>query len=164
MPSRFCLLNSGQRGIDMKKGNLIVAGIFTALSLFVIIMAFQLPPAKNGVPGPGYWPIMISIVMLVSAITIGINALSAKEDAPLILGGSNHVRVYISMGCLVAYLLGMYYIGFCVSTFVMLYGFITWFGKYKWYSRILTAFSITTIVYTVFQFILKVPFRFGILF
>jgi hypothetical protein len=148
----------------MKKGNLIVAGVFTALSLLVISMAFQLPQGKNGVPGPGYWPILIGIVMLVAAITVGIQAIVKSDDTPLFLGSSDHIRVYISMICLVAYLTGMYYIGFCVSTFVMLYGFITWFSKYRWYFRVLTAFLITTIVYTVFQYVLHVPFRFGILF
>jgi putative tricarboxylic transport membrane protein len=148
----------------MKKGNLIVAGIFTTLSLFIIIMAFKLPAAKNGVPGPGYWPIMIALVMLVASITVGIQALASKDDTPLFLAGSDHIRVYISMGALVVYLVGIYYIGFCVSTFIMLYGFITWFGNYRWYFRLVTAFAITAIVYTVFQFVLHVPFRFGILF
>lgn len=148
----------------MKKGKLILAGIFTALSLFIIIIALQLPPSKNGVPGPGTWPVIISIIMLISAITVGIKALVSDEQTPLDLSSENHVRVYISMGCLVLYLLGMFYIGFGVATFVMLYGFITWFGKYKWYTRILSALAISSTVYIVFRFVLKVPFRFGILF
>ncbi|MBK5246357.1 MAG: tripartite tricarboxylate transporter TctB family protein [Peptostreptococcaceae bacterium] len=148
----------------MKKGNLIFAGVFSALAIFIMYFAMQLPKARNGVPGPGYWPILISVVMLVAAITVGIKAFTTKDDTPLVLGASDHIRVYIAMGLLIVYLLGMYYIGFGIATFVMLYGFITWFGKYTWFFRALMAFAITAVVYSVFVYVLKVPFRFGILF
>ncbi|MDY0287880.1 MAG: tripartite tricarboxylate transporter TctB family protein [Sphaerochaeta sp.] len=148
----------------MKKGNLIFAGAFSALAIFIIYFAMQLPKARGGVPGPGYWPIMISIIMLVAAVTVGIQAFTKEDDTPLELSTSDHKRVYLAMGLLVVYLLGMYYIGFGIATFIMLYGFITWFGKYAWIFRIIMALAITAVVYSVFVYVLKVPFRFGILF
>ncbi|MBI9094038.1 MAG: tripartite tricarboxylate transporter TctB family protein [Sphaerochaeta sp.] len=148
----------------MKKGNLIIASIFSVLAIGIIFLAMQLPNAKNGVPGPGYWPILISVIMLVAAITVGIHAFSKHDATPLVLGTPDQVRVYLSMGLLVVYLLGMYYIGFGIATFLMLYGFITWFGKYTWVFRVFMAFAITAVVYSVFVYVLKVPFRFGILF
>ncbi len=148
----------------MKNGKLILAGIFIALSLFIITFALQLAPSKNGVPGPGVWPILISMVMLLSAVTVGIQAYKDKNNSLLNIAGKDQVRVYMSMIYLVIYLIGMTFIGFAVSTFVMLYGFITWFGNYKWYFRAISAFCITAVVYCVFQYVLKVPFRFGMLF
>ncbi|MFT6925491.1 MAG: putative tricarboxylic transport membrane protein [Psychromonas sp.] len=148
----------------MRKAKLILAAVFIALSLFIITFSLQLPPSKNGVPGPGTWPILISIIMLFSAITVGIKAFNENGETPLDIVGNDQVRVYIAMISLVIYLAGMNFIGFVVSTFVMLYGFITWFGSYKWYFRVISAFVITAVVYCVFQYVLKVPFRFGILF
>lgn len=124
----------------------------------------QFPKARSGVPGPGDWPILISAVMLIAAITVGIQAFAKKDTTSLDITGADQLRVYLTMGILIVYLLGMYFIGFGIATFIMLYSFITWFGKYKWIFRILMAFAITTMVYSVFLFVLKVPFRFGILF
>jgi len=74
------------------------------------------------------------------------------------------LRVYLSFGVLVVYLAGMYWIGFAVSTFLMLYIFISWFSSFRWQSRLLSAVAITAVVYGVFHYLLKVPFRFGFLF
>jgi putative tricarboxylic transport membrane protein len=148
----------------MRKGKLILASIFVALSLFTITFALQLPASRNGVPGPGTWPILISIIMLLSAMAIGIKAFIEKDTVSLNMAGKDQIRVYISMASLVLYLLSMVFIGFAISTFVMLYSFITWFGNYKWYFRVTCSLIITAVVYCIFHYVLKVPFRFGLLF
>ncbi|MBK5201335.1 MAG: tripartite tricarboxylate transporter TctB family protein [Spirochaetaceae bacterium] len=148
----------------MKKGNIITGILFSIFSIFVILMSLQLPPSKNGVPGPSTWPIAISLIMLLAAMTVLINAIKSTDEESLILNTIDHYRVYISMGILILYLLGMYYIGFCVASFFMLYAFFTWFGEYKLIKRILIATIIVAIVFFLFTKILHVPFRFGILF
>jgi putative tricarboxylic transport membrane protein len=128
-------------------------------------MSLQLPASKNGVPGPGTWPIAIAILMLAAAITVLINAIRSKGDEEsLVLNTIDHYRVYISMGILILYLIAMYYIGFCVGSFLMLYAFITWFGDYKLIKRIIISAVVVAFVYLVFTRVLHVPFRFGILF
>ena len=148
----------------MRKGKLVLAGVFITLSLFIIAFALDLPASIKGVPGPGTWPILISLIMLFSAITVAIKSFNDKDKKPLGIAGKEQVRVYLSMISLVIYLIAMTFIGFAVSTFVMLYGFITWFSSYKWYFRVISAFAITAVIYCVFHYVLKVPFRFGVLF
>ncbi|MEJ6078326.1 tripartite tricarboxylate transporter TctB family protein [Vibrio sp. 1-Bac 57] len=148
----------------MRKGKLVLAGVFITLSLFIIAFALELPASRKGVPGPGTWPILISLIMLFSAITVAIKSFNDKDKKPLGIAGKEQVRVYLSMISLVIYLIAMTFIGFAVSTFVMLYGFITWFSSYKWYFRVISSFAITAVIYCVFHYVLKVPFRFGVLF
>ncbi len=148
----------------MKKGNIITGILFSVFAIFVIMMAMQLPSSKNGVPGPGTWPIAIAVIMLLAALTVLINALRGNDEESLVLNTIDHFRVYISMGILVLYLVAMYYIGFCIASFSMLYAFITWFGDYKLIKRIAIAAIVVAFVYLVFTRILHVPFRFGILF
>lgn len=148
----------------MRKGKLVLAGVFITLSLFIIAFALDLPASRKGVPGPGTWPILISLIMLFSAITVAIKSFNDKDKKPLGIAGKEQIRVYISMASLVIYLIAMTFIGFAVSTFVMLYGFITWFSSYKWYFRVISSFAITAVIYCVFHYVLKVPFRFGVLF
>lgn len=156
---RGCLLMR----IVMKKANLIVSALFFVFSIFALYASLQLPPSKNGVPGPGAWPLIISVVMLLSSLALAIKTLFSKDKSTLVLRGADNRRVYLTMLLLIAYLAGMYYIGFVVMTFIMLFGFFTWFGSYKWYTRIMISLPLTIIVYSVFRFILKVPFRFGLL-
>jgi putative tricarboxylic transport membrane protein len=148
----------------MRYGKLFISVAFMALSMFTIYFANQLPDSRGGVPGPGLWPILVSAIMFVAAFIVGITALKEKTSQSVELTGSDQVRVYITMLALFGYFIAMNAIGFVVSTIVMLYGFITWFSTYKLIQRILFAVIITAIVYSVFNFILKVPFRFGILF
>lgn len=148
----------------MKKGNIIIASVFMVFAIFVIYMSLQLPPSKDGVPGPGTWPILISLIMIGAAITIIINAIRNKDNEQLVLNTVNHYRVYITMGILIGYLLVMYFIGFFVSSVLMLYILITWYSSYNLLVRLISSLSVVTIVYLVFTQILNVPFRFGLLF
>ena len=148
----------------MRKGKLVLASVFITLSLFIIAFALELPASRKGVPGPGTWPILISLIMLSSAIIVAVKSFKDRDQKPLGLAGNHQIRVYISMISLVIYLIAMIFIGFVVSTFLMLYGFITWFSSYKWYFRVMSAFAITAVIYCVFHYVLKVPFRFGVLF
>ena len=149
----------------MKKGNLLVSGIFASIAVAVLLLSRTLPESRHGVPGPAIWPTLIAIITLVAAVALAIQMRAMKGG-----GGSlnlvlpDSLRVYLSFGVLVVYLASLYWIGFAVSTFLMLYIFISWFGSFCWQSRLLSAVAITAVVYGVFHYLLKVPFRFGVLF
>ncbi len=149
----------------MKKGNLILSGAFASIAVVMLFLVQKLPDSKHGVPGPATWPIIIAVMTLVAAISLAIQTFKTKSaDGDMNLKTADSLRVYGSIGILVAYLGCLYFVGFAVSTFLMLYGFITWFGSYRWYLRLLSALCITAVVYGVFHYLLKVPFRFGLLF
>lgn len=148
----------------MRYGKLVISAMFMALSLFTIYFANQLPDSRGGVPGPGSWPILISAIMFLAAFIVGFSAFREKENIRLELFGDNQIRVYITMVALIVYFVCMNVIGFVVSTFVMLYSFITWFSNYNLLQRIGFSLVITSVVYGIFNYILQVPFRFGILF
>lgn len=150
----------------MKKGNLVISIVFSILALIIIFMSSSLTSSQDGVPGPGTWPIFISIIMLISAISIGINSLKIKknDDEALNLMSDDSKRVYFTIAILAVYLVLMYFIGFCVSTFLMLFAFIKWYGDKKWYFNLLISGLTTLIIFLVFTKLLHVPFSFGILF
>ena len=148
----------------MRYGKLFISTAFMALSMFTIYFTSILPDSRGGVPGPALWPNLVSAIMFVAAFIVGITALKEKTDQPIGLTGNDQVRVYITMAALVGYFISMNTIGFVVSTVIMLYGFITWFSKYQLIKRIMLSVIITAIVYYLFSYVLKVPFRFGILF
>ena len=141
----------------MKKGNLVLAAVCAVLGVGVIAVASGYPKAADygtGVPGPGLWPIAISIVLLAcTAILI------YKID----LWTTGTRRVYLTMGILFLYLLVLPFLGFIISTFVLELIFIQWFAKKNPIITVVISAAITMVVYCAFRFVLNVPVHtFGI--
>ena len=149
----------------MKKGNFIAAAVFAALAIYVIVESSGYPAGRRGVPGPAFFPTAIAVVMLMAALSLVITTLRMKpnEDKPLNLGRSDCRRVYLCMAVLLVYTTLVPVVGFCTMSSVMLFAFIKWFGRYKFHYCAISAIAITGIVYFVFNTMLNVPFRFGVL-
>lgn len=151
----------------MKKGNLITALITFLLGGYVIVAASGFPKAEaygTGVPGPGLWPILISGVMIASAVVMVIKTLYIKkeDDTPIVLWNEHTRRVYICIAIILAYIVVLPKAGFIISTVVMLSIFIQWFSKYKIYITLIVSVVSTLVVYSCFRFLLNVPIHFGL--
>ncbi len=149
----------------MKKGNLVAALAFAALAAFIIWQSDSFPAGKKGVPGPAVFPVATAVVMLMASLSLAITALAMKResDRKLNLGRPDCVRVYICMGILVAYVFLVQEVGFCVTSSLLLFGLIKWFGKYRFHVCALSAIAVSGLLYFVFSHVLNVPFRFGFL-
>lgn len=150
----------------MKKANFVVSGIFAAFALAIIIIAKGYPPSNHGVPGPGMFPIIIAVLILVSALVLFIKTLKmpVTSDTEIDLKSRSILNVYISMGGLILYTALLPTIGFVTSTSVMLSLYIKWFSHRPWWKTILIAVLFTLGIYLLFGTVLNVPMRFGIIF
>lgn len=150
----------------MKKGNFVTAGIFALFAVFIIINSLTFPASRDGIPGPGFFPIVIAVLMLLAAVSLTVTSLRMKdgEDMVLKLFTDDNKRVYICMGLLVLYLAVMSQVGFCVSSFALLLGLIRWFGRYKLLFCAIFSAAVVVPLYLVFSFVLHVPLNFGLLF
>ena len=150
----------------MKKGNYIVAAICAALSILIIIIASGFPGTEaygTGAPGPGLWPITISLVMLVCAIALFIRAAKMKpeNDEAIEMWSTGSKRVYITMGILLVYVFVLPTFGFIISTTLLQFVLLQWFAKKKWPITLLISAAITLSVYFIFKLLLNVPMSFG---
>ena len=150
----------------MKKGNLIFAGIFTLLSVAVITRSCMYPEGQNGIPGPGFFPILVAVVMLLASISLVISSLRMKpdEDRPLVLSSPDNKRAYKAMGIMLAYLIIMPVVGFCVTTFLLLLIQIRWLSPYRFRTCCGISLLVVALIYVVFRLVLNVLLGFGILF
>lgn len=118
----------------MKKANIVISILMIAIAIVIIIIANGYPKAAaygTGAPGPGLWPICISIVVIFLAILLLIKTLINKEGnkESVVLMSPDHLRVYISMAILIVYFVILKPIGFLLPSFLLLTGFIYWFSK-----------------------------------
>ncbi len=151
----------------MKKGNIITAILCAILGIGVIVIASGYPTAEaygTGVPGPGLWPICISVLLLACSALLILETLKmpAEQNESLALWSEGSRRVYITMLILTIYVIILEPLGFIISSTIMLTVFMQWFGKKKPYITVLIALAATMVVYCAFRFLLNVPINFGL--
>lgn len=152
----------------MKKGNIVASALCILLGTSIVIICLGYPKAESygtGAPGPGLWPGLIAVGLVLVGIWLLISTLRAPEETmeKITLFGEGQKRVYLSMLILILYTFLLPTIGFIPVTVLMLYFFIQWFAKYNWYLSLSIAVIVTVGVYLVFKFVLSVPIDFGMI-
>lgn len=142
---------------------MITSCICIAFALWVIATAMGYPSGKDGVPGPATFPLLISALLLGSAIALFIGAFKVPKDEPAHLVSHDTRRVYIAMLVMVIYCVVLAEVGFVVSSCIFLSAFIQWFRKKHPLVNISIACAAVGVVYFTFSVILKVPIDFGLL-
>ena len=149
----------------MKKGNLILAGVSILLAAATIVRSVSYPAGQDGIPGPGFFPIIIAALMILASVSLVITSLRIKpeEDMPLKLLGADNKRAYLTMAVMIVYVIAMPLLGFCVSSFLLLFGMIRWLSSYKPLVCALVAAAVVGMIYVVFGVVLGVSLGFGLL-
>ena len=153
----------------MKKGNLAFAAVCSIIGIVIIAIAMGYPTAADygtGVPGPGLWPIAISVVLIACAVLLALKSLKMPEEknTKVALWTEGTKRVYITMAALFIYCLALEFLGFLIATVILEFFFIQWFAKKKPWLTAIFAVGITLVIYLVFQYVLNVPVgSFGII-
>ena len=148
----------------MKKANIITGLICIVFSLAVICYSWAVfPKGAGGVPGPSVFPILIACMMLLSGLVVLVDAIRKNSDEKIILLEKDNIRVYISMAVMVVYCVLVPVIGFCVTSVIFLTVMIRWFSQKKIWICIGWGVIMSSVVYAVFTYLLKVSLKFGFL-
>ncbi len=146
----------------MKKGNIVLAALCIALGICVISVSATYPTAESygtGVPGPGLWPMVISIIMIACSVMMLYRTwkMAPEKNSAIELLGKGPARTYISMAILVAYVVLLEPLGFIIATTALEFIFIKWFSKRSVAVSLAISVVVTAVIYGVFQFVLNVP-------
>lgn len=153
----------------MKKIANVIALIFMAISVWFFVVSLSFPPGSNGAVGPGYFPrIMCVLVFCLSALEL---VLSKGEQIPeelqeVKIFKKENMRVWITMGITLVYIVCIKEIGFIVSSIVFQLGTNFYFKVHE-KSKILAVvlpFIVVAVLYFVFHNLLHVNLPKGILF
>lgn len=145
----------------MKKAERIVGIILVVVALAVIGATASYP--KTGVTdvGAGFFPKWISVATIIlSVLLIFDSFVSTMQLKKIFIAKKSLLGILFTM----FYLVVTYLVGFYVSTFLYLMGFM-WFLKFRKISGLIIVTASTMIfIYATFEFALKVPMPSGILF
>ena len=157
----------------MRLYDTLFAGLFLAAGIVYEVMAFRMPQGRIGQPGPGFFPVIVGAVLILTAGACLIQALLVRrsagsapegpdEEAPA-RGNRQVGKTWLLLAFLVLYILALQPVGFPIALTVFLMASIRVFGYRKWLPAVGIAALLTVVSYLTFIFWLKVPLPLGIL-
>jgi len=148
----------------MRRPNIIFAALAIALALFALIYAVTtFPSGPGGVPGPGVFPIIIAVALILVALVVMVNYARSKDNKPVDWVGEGNRRTYLSLLAMIAYVFLLPIVGFLTMTTLFLTGIIKWYGRRSWWLSALIALLISGVIFVLFQFVFRVRLQFGFL-
>jgi putative tricarboxylic transport membrane protein len=151
----------------------LFAGLFLAAGIVYEVMAFRMPQGRIGQPGPGFFPMIVGAVLILTAGACLIQALLVKRSAGTVPEGPDEEapargnrqvgKTWLLLAFLVLYILALQPVGFPIALTVFLLASIWVFGYRKWLPAVGIAALLTAVSYLTFIVWLKVPLPLGIL-
>ena len=148
----------------MAKGNKIAGVILLAIFGIAFKMALGFPDRAM------YFPVFVTGLGIFLSVLLIIDGFVAKEDSEKkeVLSARGKKMVVIMLAAMIAYAIGMQYIGFCVSTLTflvvtMVINFPGKASKKDIINIVIVSVAVTLIMYVVFKKMLYVPLPQGFL-
>lgn len=157
----------------MRAYETLFAGFVLAAGIVYEVMAWRMPRGRIGYPGPGFFPMIVGAVLVLTAAACLIQAFlirridgatttGRENDAPS-SGNRRTIRIWLLVGFLILYAFTVQPLGFPISLTVFLVAAIWVFGYRKWMPALGIAVGLTVLSYLTFVVWLKVPLPLGIL-
>jgi putative tricarboxylic transport membrane protein len=116
-------------------------------------------------PGPFLLPLLTGLCLAITGLYSLFKALSAKrpdETKPAKLFDQSVRKVIMVIMAMAAYSVVVSWIGYSISTFLLLIFLFKTAGFHRWINVVLTAFVVTISTYLLFGYVLKLRFPAGI--
>ncbi|MCX5907419.1 MAG: tripartite tricarboxylate transporter TctB family protein [Deltaproteobacteria bacterium] len=136
------------------------------LGILICIGSFRLTLGNFHNPGPGFLPFICGAILaglsFVSFLQEGRSGEAKAEEKPFIVDRQRAWKATLTLIALLAYAIGMEYLGFLVSTTIFLV-FLSWVVEpQRWYIAFFGSILASAASYTIFEILLKSPLPKGI--
>lgn len=136
---------------------------FLALGLFILIYSlWTLPIGTVYAPEPGFFPLLVGIVMTSLALVLVIRAFSEKA-AMLPQFESRWTRVLFTSATILLYVFFMELAGFLLSTSLFVLFYLKAIEKVGWMGSLLFTIPTVCVTYFSFTYLLGVPLPRGVI-
>lgn len=149
----------------MKRDRIVGLIIFVVGVIFAVMTALITTPMTKGDPGPKLFPYIGSFGLIICGV--GIFLQNMDKSAKPFLEKEGWIKIGELFALFILYIIGMKYIGFLISTPIVLYIITALFAEKKKVSvlkKCIFSIVITASVYLVFEKLLLVMLPAGILF
>ena len=87
--------------VDIRHGGLAIAGVLAAIGLLFIWQASLLDLGSFGLPGPGFFPLVLAVLVLAFSIIIGVERWQTSSNGETVELGHRDVLIVVGAGLLV---------------------------------------------------------------
>jgi putative tricarboxylic transport membrane protein len=148
----------------MQRKTLYSAIFLVLFSGVTIYLAFRLPLGHYGKPGPGFFPLLMSIFIGLLALVLFFTTVRSNQPAEISDGEmpERKWKVFYLLGQLCVYAFLYRRLGYVISTWIFLVS-LKPIIKTKWAPLLLVSLLVSTLFFVFFNLLLKVELPAGIL-
>jgi putative tricarboxylic transport membrane protein len=148
--------------VEMRKVNTIVSIFLIALSVGAYTMAANFPSLANDHTGPGSFPKILAVIIIILSIILALQSFLKKEEPTEALGKIKPAAV--AMAIVFGYLIAINFLGFFIITPVVIMLFLVYAKVRNWMLYVGLPTGVIIFIYFLFEKMLKVPLPDGQLF
>lgn len=151
----------------MKHRNIVSAAFLFFLGLSVLIKGTRLGMKANLQVGPGFFPFVMGLILVLLSLTLIVQSVMAKggggEKRPFWSKQHGWKLVLLTLSATIAYPIILNHLGFLLSTFFLLLFLFRVIGHLRWRVACLGGAIAASVVYLMFEVWLKANLPGGIL-
>ena len=136
--------------------------LFLIFSGVTIYLALRLPMGRVGKPGPGIFPLLLSVVIAFLALSLFLRTLRSKGELGTEEISTTKWRLVYLLGDLCLYVFLLRPLGFLISTWIFLI-LLNPIVKKRWIPILLGSLFVSAAFFFFFNYLLKVELPMGIL-
>lgn len=147
----------------MKKINLYMSIVLSALSVFVMVESKKMPAEIAGLGmGPGVLPFWLGAGILFLSIILAVESLMDKSSPKKVFSISEMKNMGIMFLALVFYAISVDLFGFGISTLLLVFFLVRRLGKYAWWKCGTFGVIVSAVSVYLFRVLLEMPLPTGI--
>jgi putative tricarboxylic transport membrane protein len=130
-----------------RRQNIIAAGVPLVIGIVAAVMSWQLGVGTLADPGPGLWPLVVSVVMAIIAAVLVLQSRPTGAEEKFT---REALIVVVAVVSLLGYALLFERIGFEIPTVALLVLWLKVLGRETWRATIAVSLVSTTAIYLLF--------------
>lgn len=149
-----------KRHTTKKQADLVAAVILLLIGIYVSIEVSGYTKIASLDIGPAFFPRVLGVLLIVFAILLAGQAMKKNDQTQAVFINRNLMIVF---GLVAAFAVAFNFLGFIITSVVLLTVLMRLMGAESWKKAILVSIITTIVIYGVFHTFLNVPLPLGIL-
>lgn len=143
----------------MKKGDIIVAFTCIAIGSVFLILSQEFPKEISNSPGPGFYPALLSYLLIVLGVILFIQSLASKKRQEIVitLKSKQAIFSYKITGISILYVIFLPILGFILTTLLFIAVTSYLMGIKNWKIIMILPIIITTLTVIIFEVVFHIP-------
>jgi putative tricarboxylic transport membrane protein len=130
-----------------RRQNIIATAIPLAIGVVAAILSWRLGVGDLADPGPGLWPLVVSVAMVVIAAVLVVRSRPTGGEERF---GRGAVIVVVAAGSLIGYALLFERVGFEIPTVALLVLWLKVLGRESWRMTVAVSLGVSVALYLLF--------------